>query len=94
MGFLSRWRGSLTSDKADGAGEVIIDDPRIDDWEVVREFDDVATARAWLQQLLDAGIEAVLTADHEPDRLGGGDIYLQVPPGMWSEAEELLSGLD
>ena len=94
MGFLSRRFRSLSSDRPDGIGTVAIGDPRFDDWEVVREFDDVATARAWLQQLLDAGIEAVLTADHEPDRFGGGDIYLQVPPGMWSEAEELLSGLD
>ena len=94
MGFLSRWRGSLTSEKADGAGELIIDDPRIDGWDVVREFEDVATARAWRQQLADQGIEAVITADHEPDRFGRGDVYLQVPPGKWSEAEEFLSGLE
>ena len=94
MGFISRWRGALTSERADGVGELQIDDPRFDDWEVVREFDDVGAARAWRQQLLDHGIEAVITADHEPDRFGRGDIYLQVPPGRWSEAEELFSGLD
>ncbi len=92
MGFLSRRLRSLSSDRPDGIGAIAIGDPRFDDWEVVGEFDDVATARAWHQQLLDAGIEAVLTADHEPSR-SGGDIYLQVPPGMWSEAEELLGGL-
>lgn len=93
MGFLSRRLKGLGSTKPDGIGAIAVGDPRFDDWEVVREFDDVATARAWHQQLTEAGIEAVLTADHEPDRFGG-DVYLQVPPGMWSEAEELLSGLD
>jgi hypothetical protein len=93
MGFFSRRLRSLSSTRPDGIGEIAIADPRFDDWEVVREFDDVATARAWHQQLLEAGIEAVLTADHEPGRFGG-DVYLQVPPGMWSEAEELLGGLD
>jgi len=93
MGFFSRRFRALSSDRPDGIGTIAIGDPRFDDWEVVGEFDDVATARAWHQQLLDAGIEAVLTADHEPGRLDG-DVYLQVPPGRWSEAEELLGGFD
>ncbi len=42
----------------------------------------------------EAGIEAVISADSAPDRFGRGDIYLQVPPGSWSEAEEFLSNLD
>ena len=94
MGFLDRWRRSLTSPRADGAGAVVVADPRFDDWEVVREFGDLDSARAWHQQLSEAGVESVLTADHEPDRFGPGDIYLQVPPGRWSEAEELLGDLD
>jgi hypothetical protein len=94
MGFLDRWRRSLTSPRPDGAGELAVADPRFDDWEVVREFGDLDSARAWHQQLSEAGVEAVLTADHEPDRFGRGDIYLQVPPGRWSEAEELLGDLD
>ncbi|HEU4802928.1 MAG TPA: hypothetical protein VFS73_07105 [Solirubrobacterales bacterium] len=94
MGRLDRWRRSLTSPRADGAGAVVVADPRFDDWEVVREFVDLDSARAWHQQLSDAGVEAVLTADHEPDRFGHGDIYLQVPPGRWSEAEELLGDVD
>ena len=69
-------------------------DPRFDGWEVVREFEDVESARAWRQHLDEAGIEAAITADHALDRFGHGDIYLQVPPGSWSEAEELLSNLD
>ena len=94
MGRLDRWRRSLTSPRADGAGAVVVADPRFDDWEVVREFVDLDCARAWHQQLSDAGVEAVMTADHEPDRFGHGDIYLQVPPGRWSEAEELLGDVD
>jgi hypothetical protein len=94
MGRVDRWRRSLTSPRADGAGAVVVADPRFDDWEVVREFADLDSARAWHQQLSDAGVEAVLTADHEPDRFGHGDIYLQVPPGRWSEAEELLGDVD
>lgn len=61
---------------------------------MVREFEDVESARAWRQHLDEAGIEAVVTADHEPDRFGRGDVYLQVPPQHWSEAEEFLSNLD
>jgi hypothetical protein len=94
MGFLSRWRDSLTSKRPDGIGEVAIADPRFDDWEVVRELGDVSTARAWRQTLAEHGIDAVITADHPPDSFGRGDIYLQVPSGRWSEAEELLGGLD
>jgi hypothetical protein len=94
MGFLGRWRDAFTSKRPDGAGEIAIADPRFDDWEVVRELDDVSTARAWRQLLAEHGVEAVITADHEPDAFGRGDIYLQVPPGRWSEAEELLGELD
>lgn len=94
MGRLDRWRRSLTSPRPDGAGELAVADPRFDDWEVVREFGDLDSARAWHQQLSEAGVEAALTADHEPDRFGRGDIYLQVPPGRWSDAEELLGDLD
>lgn len=73
--------------------QLFIGDPRFDGWETVREFEEMETARAWLQQLTDAGIPAAITADHELDRYGRGDVYLQVPPDSWSEAEELLSGL-
>jgi hypothetical protein len=60
---------------------------------MVRDFEDLATARAFRQQVAEAGIEAVLTADWPLDRFGRGDITLRVPPGAWSDAEELLSGL-
>ncbi len=37
------------------------------------------TARAWHQALIEAGIEAALTADWPLDRFGRGDIALRVP---------------
>jgi len=89
-----RLRAALGAEHADGAGEVLIGDPRFDDWEVVRQFEELNSARAWRQHLEDAGIEAVITSDWPLDAHGRGDIMLQVPPGGWSEAEELLSGLE
>jgi hypothetical protein len=77
-----------------GATPVHVDDPRFDSWEVVRDFADVKTARAWHQALKDARIEAVLTVDWPLDRFGHGDIALRVRPEDWSEAELLLSNLD
>ena len=77
-----------------GATPVHISDPRFDSWEVVRDFADVKTARAWRQGLEEAGIEGVLTADWSLDRFGRGDIALRVQPDDWSEAEMLLSNLD
>jgi hypothetical protein len=71
-----------------------VGDPRFDDWEVVRDFEDLATARAFRQQMAEAGIDAVLTTDWPLDRFGRGDIALRVPQGTWSDAEELLSDID
>ena len=69
-------------------------DPRFDDWDVVRDFEDVGTAEAWRRHLEQRGIDAVLTSDWPLDRFGRGDIALRVPPGVWSDAEEFLSGLE
>jgi hypothetical protein len=74
----------------DGLAELHVGDPAYDDWEVVKDFDDLETGRAWRQQLTDAGVEATLTADYPPNQFGRGDIALRVPPGKWSEANELL----
>jgi hypothetical protein len=82
----------LQGARGDG-GDLHIGDPRFDDWEVVRDFEEVTTARAWRQHLSEAGIEAAITSDWPLDRFGRGDIALRVPPGRWSEAEEFLSGL-
>jgi len=74
----------------DGLDELQVGDASYDDWDVVRDFDDLETARAWRQQLTDAGLEAVITSDHPVNEYGRGDIALRVPAGRWSEANELL----
>lgn len=56
-------------------------DPRYDDWEVVREFEDLDTAMAWQQTLVENGLDAVLTSDWELDHFKRGDINLQSPAG-------------
>ena len=80
-------RGSGLSSQvapAPGPGQtpVHVDDPSFDSWEVVRDFADVRTARAWHQALDEAGIEAVLTADWPLDRFGRGDIALRSRPRL------------
>lgn len=89
-----RLRRAISSPRPDGSGELHVGDPRFDDWEPVHEFGDIDTARGWRQHLEDLGVEAAITSDWPLDRFGRGDISLQVPPGRWSEAEEILSGLD
>jgi hypothetical protein len=84
------WQAVAGEGPPDGAVELHVGDPRFDDWDVVRDFDDLQTARAFRQSLSDRGVEAILTADWPLDRFGRGDIALRVPPGRWSEAEELL----
>jgi hypothetical protein len=74
----------------DGAAELHVGDPRFDDWEVVRDFEELEGARAWRQYLDEHGIESVITSDWPLDEFGRGDIALRVQPGAWSEAEELL----
>jgi hypothetical protein len=88
-----RWPGRRPRQAA-GQRELHVGDPRFDDWEVVHDFGEVKTARAWRQHLVEAGIEAEITSDWPLDRFGRGEIALRVPPGRWSDAEEFLSGLD
>lgn len=85
-----RWRPQ----PGPGQTQVHVGDPRFEAWEVVRDFGDLRTARAWHQALDEAGIEAALTADWPPDRFGHGEIFLCVPADRWSEAEMHLSNLD
>jgi hypothetical protein len=89
-----RWPRPRRRAAGDGDEQLKVGDPRFDDWEVVHDFEDLATARAWRLHLAEAGIEAAITSDWPLDRFGRGDIALRVPPGRWSEAEEFLSGLD
>ena len=74
--------------------KIHVGDPRFEAWETMREFEDLETALAWRQLLDDAGVESAVTSDWPLDRFGRGEIFLQVPPGSWSDAEEVLSGLD
>lgn len=95
MSFLERAKLALRSRRpGPGKTPIHLDDPQFDPWEVVRDFGDLRTARAWHQALEEAGIEAVLTADWPLDRFGRGDIALRVRTEDWSEAELLLSNLD
>jgi hypothetical protein len=77
-----------------GRDKLHVGDPRFDEWEVVRDFEELSTAQAWCRHLGESGVEAVITADWPLDRFGRGDIALRVAPGSWSEAEEFLSGLE
>jgi hypothetical protein len=70
--------------------KVHVGDPRFDEWDVVRDFEDLESALAWRQHLTDAGIESAVTSDWPLDRFGRGDLALRVPPGLWSDAEEVL----
>ncbi|MCW3027064.1 MAG: hypothetical protein JWN81_275 [Solirubrobacterales bacterium] len=73
---------------------VSIADPRLEDWETVSTFEDQTTAVAWCEQLRHMGLDARCAADHPLDRFGRGDIYLVVPPGQWSRANEIIENLD
>jgi hypothetical protein len=73
---------------------VLVDDPRFESWESVSTFEDRDTALAWRDHLRSMGIDACCVADHPPDRLGRGDIYLVVPPEQWSRATEITDNLE
>lgn len=73
---------------------VAIGDPRLEGWEAVGTFADQTTAVAWRDRLRELGLDAACVADHAPDRFGRGDIYLVVPPGAWSRANEIIENLD
>ena len=75
---------------ADGLDELRIGDAAYDDWEVVRDFEDLETARAFRQALTDQGMKAVLTSDWPLDEWGRGDIALRVPRESAVDAEDLL----
>ncbi len=79
MGAAGLVAPQMAAGRGPGQTPVHVDDPRYESWEVVRDFADVRTARAWHQALTEAGIEAALTADWPLDRFGHGDIQLCVP---------------
>jgi hypothetical protein len=73
--------------------QVLVGDPRLEDWETVSTFEDQATAVAWRDQLRGMGLDAHCAADHPLDRFGRGDIYLMVAPEQWSRANEIIENL-
>jgi hypothetical protein len=73
---------------------ILIDDPRVADWETVSTFEDSTTALAWRDQLRELGVDAACVADHPTDRFGRGDIYLVVPQDQWSRANEIVENID
>jgi hypothetical protein len=84
------WGYSGGDSHPDGLAELKVGDPAYDDWDVVEDFEELETARAFRQSLTDRGLEAVLTADWPLDEYGRGDIGLRVPPGRGPEAGEML----
>ena len=74
--------------------DVLIADPRLEDWETISTFTDQTTALAWRDQLRGLGVDANCAADHPLDRFGRGDIYLVVPAEQWSRANEIIENLD
>jgi hypothetical protein len=85
-----RWFGSRRAREP----AVSVGDAGVEDWETVSTFADQKTALAWRDQLRQMGLDARCTADHPLDRFGRGDIYLIVPPGQWSRANEIVENLD
>ena len=73
---------------------VAIGDPRLDGWETESAFEEQAAAVAWRDRLRELGVDACCVADRPLDRFGRGDIYLVVPPGQWSRANEIVENLD
>jgi hypothetical protein len=88
------WFKRRSREKPVGSADLHVGDSSFDEWEVVRDFEDLQTARAWRQHLDEAGIEAVMTSDWPLDQFDRGDIAVRVPPGKWSDAEEFLTELD
>ena len=71
-----------------------IGDPHFDDWEVVADYEDLETARAFRDRLREFGFHAELTADEPLDDFRRGDIALRVTPEEYGDATVALEGLD
>ena len=88
---LSRiWNAAGGEHRPDGLDDLHVGEAAYDDWDIVRDFGDLETGRAFRQSLAERGVDAVLTSDLPLDQWGRGDISLRVPPGAGGEAEELL----
>lgn len=57
-----------------------VGDAAYDDWPIVADFEQLDTAKAFCQQLREAGFAAEITSDWPLDDFGGGDIALRTHP--------------
>jgi hypothetical protein len=64
------------------SGKIVlrVGDASYDEWPIVGDFDQLDIAKAFCQQLREAGFAAEITSDWELDRLGNGDIALRTHP--------------
>jgi hypothetical protein len=90
--FKRVWGTAASEQHPDGVAELEVGNAAYDDWDVVQDFGELETARAFKQSLTDRGVKAVLTADWPLDEWGRGDIALRVPPGEGVEAGEMMDG--
>lgn len=60
--------------------ELHVGDAAYDDWPVVSDYEDIETAKAFCQQLREAGFAAELTSDWPLDEFGQGDVALRTHP--------------
>lgn len=76
MAGLFRRRGFPSS------GKIVlhVGDAAYDDWPIVGDFEQIDVAKAFCQQLREAGFAAEITSDWPLDDFGGGDIALRTHP--------------
>ncbi len=60
--------------------ELRVGDAAYDDWPIVADFEEIETAKAFCQQLREAGFAAEITSDWPLDDFGAGDIALRTHP--------------
>lgn len=75
MGLFGRRRFPSSSKIALHVG-----DAAFDDWPIVADFEQIDTAKAFCQQLREAGFAAELTSDWPLGDFGDGDISLRTHP--------------
>lgn len=75
MGLFGRRRFSSSSKI-----ELRVGDAAYDEWPIVADFEQIETAKAFCQQLREAGFAAEITSDWPLDQFGNGDIALRTHP--------------
>lgn len=72
-----------------------VGDAAYDDWPVIGEFEQIDVAKAFCQQLREAGFASEITSDWPLDDFGAGDIALRVHPeeDQWA-ARDLIEFAD